>query len=134
MNHANAHVVRLVGSRLMVIEPSPACLTSRDRCHVSWSELRVEKGEDMPDRYELQRFLWDVRHDVSIRVRARQDRVAVLAEYQLEPEESAALAALDCRTLLEMGANPMLVYFGAMELGVDRDQYYALVGGSTEKG
>lgn len=96
--------------------------------------LRVEKGEDVPDRYEMQRFLWDVRHDTSIRARARQDPTAVLAEYQLEPEELAALATLDCSALLQMGANPMLVYFGAMELGVERDRYYALVGGLTEKG
>jgi len=79
--------------------------------------------------YSLQKLLWDVRKypDLARRFRAEPD--AVLDEYGIAGEERAAMAALDLKTLYDRGANPYLLYFCALEIGVDRGEYYARLRG-----
>lgn len=75
--------------------------------------------------FELHRLLWDLRHDRNAAVTARRDPAGFLAGYDLLEEESDALLRQDFSALLALGANPLLLYFGALEMGVPRDDYYA---------
>ena len=79
----------------------------------------------MRNRFELHRLLWDLRRDPGV-VRAWEaDRDAVLRSYQLEGDEADAVMRRDFAALLEVGVSPLLLYFGALEMGVSRDEYYA---------
>lgn len=79
--------------------------------------------------YELQKLLWDVRKDLQLAERFRAEPDAVLDEYGIEGVERAAMKALDFKTLYDRGANPYLLYFCALQIGVDRAEYYARVRG-----
>jgi hypothetical protein len=75
--------------------------------------------------FELHRLLWDLRHDRAAAETARRDPAGFVAGYDLLEEESEALLHQDFPALLALGANPLLLYFGALEMGVARDDYYA---------
>lgn len=81
----------------------------------------------MPERFELQRLLWDLRHNPDLAAAAKADPEAVLERYELDESERLAVVDGDVAALLALGANPLLVYFGALELGMSRDDYYAAV-------
>lgn len=78
----------------------------------------------MPEPFEIQRLLWDLRHDPALAAAARHDLGAVLARYGLSDAERRALVTHDFTALLAMGVSPLLLFFGAMELGVARGEYY----------
>ncbi|WP_433347460.1 hypothetical protein ACQP25_30235 [Microtetraspora malaysiensis] len=79
--------------------------------------------------YNLQKLLWDVRKYPELSKRFRADPNPVLDEYGIEGEERAELASLDFKALYDRGANPYLLYFYALEIGVDRAEYYARLRG-----
>lgn len=79
--------------------------------------------------YELQKFLWDVRRDLSLAERYRADPEAVLDEYRIVGDERTAMRTFDFKTLFDRGVNPYLLYFCALQLGVDRAEYYARLRG-----
>jgi hypothetical protein len=75
--------------------------------------------------FGLHRLLWEIRSDSLVASRYANEPDAVLAEYELDPAERDAFARGDFRTLFEKGANPYLLYFCALQLGIDRADYYA---------
>ncbi|GLY70356.1 hypothetical protein [Amycolatopsis taiwanensis] len=81
--------------------------------------------------YALQKLLWDVRKDPALAERFRAEADAVLDEYGIEGAERAAMRSLDFKTLYERGANPYLLYFCALQIGVDRADYYARLRGEA---
>lgn len=85
----------------------------------------------MTSGFELHRLLWDLRHDPASAEVAREDPDGFVARYELSAEESVALLKRDFAALLALGANPLLLYFGALEMGVARDDYYAGLRGAS---
>lgn len=79
--------------------------------------------------YTLQRLLWDVRKNPALAERFRADPNAVLDEYHVDGDERAAMASLDLKTLYDAGANPYLLYFCALQIGIDRAEYYGRIRG-----
>lgn len=79
--------------------------------------------------YEVEKLLWQARRDDALTKGYQQDPDAVLAAYDLSDEERRALKDKDFRSILEAGANPYLLYFFALHVGVDRSDYYAAVRG-----
>ena len=75
--------------------------------------------------YELQKLLWDIRRRPEVKERYLVDPGPVLDEYGVTGELRAAMADLDFRTLYDAGVNPYLLYFCAIQLQVDRAEYYA---------
>lgn len=83
----------------------------------------------MPEPFELEQLLWDLRHDPRVVARVQADPVGTMREYGLSQFEIDALSTRDFSRLLALGAAPMLLYFGALELGVSREDYYAALAG-----
>ncbi|HEY9524931.1 MAG TPA: hypothetical protein VIR33_16965 [Thermopolyspora sp.] len=79
--------------------------------------------------YNLQKLLWDVRKEPALAERFRADPNAVLDEYGIDGVERAAMIAMDIKTLYDRGVNPYLLYFCALQIGVDRAEYYARLRG-----
>lgn len=81
--------------------------------------------------FGLHQLLWDLRKDPSLARCYQEAPQDVLARYELTSAEREAFAALDFARLYRMGVNPYLLYFCALQLGVDRDAYYAAVRGPS---
>lgn len=81
--------------------------------------------------YALQKLLWDVRKDPALASRFRTEPDSVLDDYGVEGEERTAMRELDFKTLYDRGANPYLLYFCALQIGVDRAEYYARLRGEA---
>lgn len=79
--------------------------------------------------YSLHKLLWELRRDPVLAERFRANPSEVLAGYDLAPADSTAMMARDFRTLYERGANPYLLYFCALQIGVSRQDYYAQLRG-----
>jgi Aromatic-ring-opening dioxygenase LigAB, LigA subunit len=79
--------------------------------------------------YALQKLLWDVRKNPALAERFRAYPTMVLDEYQIDGYERAAMAALDLKALYDRGANPYLLYFCALQIGIDRAEYYGRIRG-----
>lgn len=78
----------------------------------------------MSEPYEVEKLLWDLRHVPGTVDAAHRDLPGLLASYGVGEQAARAVTEQDFPGLLAMGVSPMLLYFGAMELGVSRDQYY----------
>jgi hypothetical protein len=74
--------------------------------------------------YFLHKLLWELRRDPALAARFRDEPESVLDGYDLDPVEREAIAARDFRTLYDRGANPYLLYFCALQIGVSRADYY----------
>lgn len=83
------------------------------------------------DVFELQRLLWEVRRDAGLAQRYLHDADEVLDEYGIQEPERTAMRAFDVKTLFELGVNPYLLYFCAIQLGVERADYYAQLRGDS---
>ncbi len=81
--------------------------------------------------YELQKLLWDIRKDIALAVRFREGCDSILDDYGIEGVERDAMRDLDFKTLYDRGANPYLLYFCALQIGVDRAEYYARIRGEV---
>ena len=79
----------------------------------------------MTEPFELEQLLWDLRHDPRVVACIRQDPAGTMRGYGLSHDEIDALLARNFGRLLSFGVAPMLLYFGALEMGVSRDEYYA---------
>jgi hypothetical protein len=85
----------------------------------------VEAGGDYSRSvYFLHKLLWELRRDPALAARFGEDPDGVLDGYELDPVERAAIVARDFRTLYDRGANPYLLYFCALQIGVSRADYY----------
>jgi hypothetical protein len=81
--------------------------------------------------YGLHKLLWELRKHPELAERYRAEPDAVLAGYELADEERDALVRGDFKALYDRGVNPYLLYFFALQLGVDRTAYYASVRGEN---
>jgi hypothetical protein len=79
--------------------------------------------------YAVHKLLWDVRREPALADRFRADPDALLDDYGLTGEDRAAMRSLDVKRLYEAGANPYLLYFCALQLGMARNEYYARIRG-----
>lgn len=79
--------------------------------------------------YNVQKLLWDVRHDPAVAQRFRGEPDALLDEYDIAGEQRTAMRLLDLKSLYDAGANPYLLYFCALQLGVPRQEYYERIRG-----
>jgi hypothetical protein len=81
--------------------------------------------------YALHKLLWDIRRDGALKARYLEDADAVLDEYGIEGEWRHYMKTLDFKALNERGINPYLLYFCAIQLQVDRAEYYARIRGEV---
>jgi hypothetical protein len=81
--------------------------------------------------FELQRLLWEVRRNAALARRYLTDADEVLDEYGIGEPARTAMRTLDFKALFELGVNPYLLYFCAIQLGVDRADYYAQLRGES---
>lgn len=81
--------------------------------------------------FELQKLLWDIRKDPALAASFQSQPDQVLDDYGIEGVERDAMRTLDFKTLYELGANPYLLYFCALQIGVDRAEYYARIRGEV---
>lgn len=81
--------------------------------------------------FELQQLLWDIRKDVALAARFQKEPDSVLDRYGVDGAEREAMRTLDFKTLYDRGANPYLLYFCALQIGVDRAEYYARMRGEV---
>lgn len=79
--------------------------------------------------YELHKLLWDIRKDPALAERFLAAPKPILDEYGVDTEAGEALANFDFKKLHEIGANPYLIYFCALQLKYDRAAYYAQIRG-----
>jgi hypothetical protein len=77
--------------------------------------------------YNLHKLLWDIRKDPTLAASFRSDPYPILDEYGVEDESRTAMLELDFKKLHKIGANPYLIYFCAIQLGVDRAAYYTQI-------
>ena len=75
--------------------------------------------------YSLHKLLWDLRRDPELAERFHADPSSVLAGYDLACADRRAIVDRDFRALYKRGANPYLLYFCALQIGVSREDYYA---------
>ena len=97
--------------------------------------------------YQLQKLLYNLNRDERVKAEFRRDRQAVIADYQLTPEERDAVADGDIGLLYVLGVNGQILmhyaaflniewfdYLDLMRAGVEahgpvRDGVYAMTGG-----
>lgn len=81
--------------------------------------------------YELHRLLWEIRKDAATKERYLADPDSVLDDYRIEGDLRGLMRSLDFRSLYLRGINPYLLYFCAIQLEVDRADYYAQIRGEN---
>ena len=79
--------------------------------------------------YAIHRLLWDIRRDARVKTRYAADAATVLDEYGIEGDFRTFMETLDFKSMYERGVNPYLLYFCAIQLEVDRADYYAQIRG-----
>lgn len=79
--------------------------------------------------YALHKLLWDIRRDAATKDKFMTDSAAVLDEYDIHGEWRELMTNLDFKQMYERGINPYLLYFCAIQLEVDRADYYARIRG-----
>ena len=73
--------------------------------------------------YQMQKFLFDINRDPNVQQQFLGDRSAVLARYDLDAEEHAAILAGDIGLLYVLGANGQLLMHYAALLGMEWSAY-----------
>lgn len=81
----------------------------------------------MSGLFELQRLLWDLRHDDATRDAFRSSPASVVDRYCIDAPARAAVLDGDVATLLDLGVNPLLVLAAARATGIPRERYYEQV-------
>lgn len=79
--------------------------------------------------YAIHSLLWDIRRDARVKDRYAADASAVLDEYGIDGDFRTYMETLDFKSMYEQGVNPYLLYFCAIQLEVDRADYYAQIRG-----
>ncbi|MFI7643937.1 hypothetical protein [Nonomuraea sp. NPDC049400] len=79
--------------------------------------------------YKLHKLLWDIRRDAPTKERYLADADAVLDDYGIDGDFRGFMRDLDFKSMYERGINPYLLYFCAIQLEVDRADYYAQIRG-----
>ncbi len=78
----------------------------------------------MADSFEMQRLLWDLRHDAATRAAFLSSPASVADRYMIDASARAAVLNGDVAAMLDLGANPLLVLAAARATGVTRERYY----------
>ncbi len=73
--------------------------------------------------YQLQKFLYDLNRDAKVQARYHAEPAGLLAEYELNEEERAALATGDIGLIYVLGANGQLLMHYAAFLGLSWPAY-----------
>lgn len=73
--------------------------------------------------YSVQKFLYHLNRDPRVQQRYKNDRPALLREYELNDEERAAIEAGDIGKLYVLGANGQLLMHFAPLLGMPWAEY-----------
>jgi len=73
--------------------------------------------------YSVQKFLYQLNRDPKVQQRYRAERDALLAEYELDDEELAAIRDGDIGKLYVLGANGQLLMHFAPLLGMPWAEY-----------
>jgi len=81
-------------------------------------------GAPEADLSGIHDLLWSLRHDPALVDEFKAGPERILEQYAVDPLLHAAIATLDVRALYLAGVNPYLLFFGAIELGLTRDEYY----------
>jgi hypothetical protein len=79
--------------------------------------------------YGLHKLLWDIRRDAGVKTAYMQDSGEVLDRYGVLGPMRTMMQEMDYKSLYEAGVNPYLLYFCAIQLEVDRAEYYARIRG-----
>lgn len=79
--------------------------------------------------YSLHKLLWDIRRSSSVRDAYMANSDQVLDSYGVSGTLRSMLQRLDFKGLYEAGVNPYLLYFCAIQLEIDRAEYYARIRG-----
>ncbi len=69
-------------------------------------------------------LFWSLRHDPDLVHEFQAGPERLLEQYAVDPLLHEPIAELDVRSLFLAGVNPYLLFFGAIELGLTRDEYY----------
>jgi hypothetical protein len=75
--------------------------------------------------YYVQKLLYQLNRDPHVRARFSADRDALLAEYELDEEERAAIVGGDIGLLYVMGVNGQILMHYSALLGQSWDEYIA---------
>lgn len=73
--------------------------------------------------YQVNKLLRDINRSAELAERCQTAPDALLQEYDLTPEERAAVKGWQVRTLYDMGANPLLLLVYSMATGKDLPTY-----------
>lgn len=79
--------------------------------------------------YSLHKLLWDVRRDAAVKEAYMANGGQVLDSYGVTGDLRSMMQRLDFKGLYEAGVNPYLLYFCAIQLEIDRAEYYARIRG-----
>lgn len=79
--------------------------------------------------YSLHKLLWDIRRDRTLKERYLRNSDEVLDDYGIDGQWRQYMKSLDFKSMYERGINPYLLYFCAIQLEVDRADYYAQIRG-----
>jgi hypothetical protein len=82
--------------------------------------------------YNLHKLLWDIRRDTALKDRYLLEPDAVLDDYGIDGEWRGFMRDLDFKSMYERGINPYLLYFCAIQLEVERADYYAQIRGEKK--
>jgi Aromatic-ring-opening dioxygenase LigAB, LigA subunit len=74
---------------------------------------------------QLSRLIRTVAHEDGVLARLRTEPDAVLAEYDLTPDEEAAVLDLDGQRLIDLGVNPLLMRTLLVLNGVGNPDLYS---------
>lgn len=91
-------------------------------------------GAAGPDIAGLHELLWQVRRDDALVRRMHHDPAGVCDEFGIPAGIARHLSPVAVPALLELGANPYLLFFAALELGVDRAEYYTQLAREADDG
>lgn len=74
--------------------------------------------------YPLHKLLFDLRHNSGSAADLLADPEDTARRYGLPVDQVDAIAKRQFGALYRLGLNPYLLYFGALEAGASRDEYY----------
>ena len=83
--------------------------------------------------YYVQKLMYQLNRDPSVRKRFEADREALLAEYELTDEERTAILAGDIGLLYVMGVNGQILMHYSALIGQQWDEYIAAMRAGVEK-
>ncbi|MEU6661974.1 hypothetical protein [Streptomyces sp. NPDC046821] len=81
--------------------------------------------------YAIHQLLWDIRRKPDVKAAYQADPDATLDSYGIAGEHRQWMKDLDFKAMYESGINPYLLYFCAIQLQVDRADYYARIRGEA---